>query len=732
MRYLIKIDAFVGIYLMISIVISIVSFLPILNEILALESWRGYGWNAYIYTNWVYEITYSDIFHGDKKPMIRLYPPYYFAKPVDLVEFNGYESYICGYNMIKDMINMSIKTYNRNILKVVYTYRDMDLVQEIIVLNNSVLVKYSTSRVCNFQFVILRWYYESVANITFVDMGNYNMKFLGVTSAITFTLKDEDRSTSGIGIIEINKPIEAIIEKDSKGINKIWILISNISEVIFTVKGDLKEYSRSLSISNIFSYRSIRYILLATSLLLIVVLYRPLRKQWEKLNNKTKLLLATLIIRLVLAPFFMHLWDVNTIQVSVYQVMNRVNPYEYVYNMTQRLRSIAGLPINYEGFAYLPHALFIFFPFYFLYLAFGTEPLPLRGVRDPLHVITFYLHPDIYLFLFIIKLPIIIVDVLVASILYNHFNENAAKLYAFSPYVIFITSIWGMFDNIIALALLLTIVLLKKNRFVSAGFMYGISLIKFYTIYIVLPLLYNVWKNNGLKSLAKFVAGIIISQIPTFHFLYKNPIAFIFSTLIFHGLRPGGGINILNVLWNIKDLHFNIEVSNIATAISIVATLFVSIYTIMRRMNLEKAMISISVIGILLGKITNEQYLLPIYTLLLSSTQQPYIHEFTRKLSLGYLIFALLNTRGVYLCFPILALIGRTFEYNIRELIRQLFSNESYYYISNTVLFILGVKLFAIEVLLLLFILLPYNNSSTLPRFLNNENSISIDKEENC
>ncbi len=728
MKYLIKVDAFVGVYLVISIFILIASFLPILNDILALESWRGYGWDAYIYTNWVYEITYSDIFHGNEKPMIRLYPPYYFAKPVDLVEFNGYESRICDYNMIKDMINISIKTYNRNTLKVTYTYRDMDLVQEIIVLNNSVFVKYSASKVCNFRLSLLRWYYESVANITFVDMENYDMKFLGETSVITFTFKNEGESTSGVGIIEISKPIEVIIEKDLKGINKIWVLINNTSEVVFVVKGVLKEYSKSLSISNIFSYRSVRYILLATSLILIVVLYKPLRKKWEKLNNKTKLLLTTLIVRLVLAPFFMHLWDVNTIQVSMYQIMNKVNPYEYVYNMTQRLRSIGGLPINYEGFAYLPHALFIFFPFYFLYLALGAEPLPLRGVIDPIHVITFYFHPDIYIFLFIIKLPIIIVDVLVVTILYSYFNENAAKLYAFSPYVIFITSMWGMFDNIIALALLLTIVLLKKNKFASAGFMYGISLIKFYTIYMVFPLLYNVWKSNDLKSLAKFIAGVIISQIPTFYFLYRNPTAFISSTLLFHGLRPGGGINILNVLWNIKDLHFNIEVSNIATAISLIATLFLSVYIIIQRIDLEKAMISTSIIGILLGKITNEQYLLPIYTLLLSYSQQPYIREFAHKLSLGYLIFALLNTRGVYLCFPILALIGRAFEYNIHELIRQLFSNESYYYISNTVLFILGVKMFALEILLLL-ILLSYNNLSTFSRLLNEKNGVDKEKK---
>lgn len=721
MKISIKVDTFDAMYMITAIIILTTSFLPILNDILTFESWKGYGWNAYVYINGLYEVKYSDIFQGDDKPIIRVFPPYYFANPVNLIEFNGYDSYICNYNMIRDAINISINVRNKNVLEIIYTYQDMNLTQEVAVLSDLVFVKYRTSNICNFRLTLRRSYYESVLNISFINIEQHNMKIPWAASLIEFTFKDEETSTTGIGIIETNKPVEAVIERNTQGINKIWILINNTSDIVFKVKVNINEKIKSLNISNIFSYRAIRYVIPIISLSLLILLYRPLRKKWIILNDKTRILLAALIMRLVLTPFFVHLWDINTIQVSVYQFINKVNPYEYVYNTTQKLRSIAGLSINYEGFAYLPHALFFFIPPYFLYLSLGGDPLPIRGVRDPMYYFTFYFHPNIYLFLFTIKLPLIMADLVIVSILYDYSGEKTASLYAFSPYIIFINSMWGMFDNIIALTLLLTIVLLKKNRVISAGFMYGISLTKLYTAYAIVPLTYNVWKQGKTKSLIGFILGAVVSQIPTLYFLYKNPLAFISSTLLFHGSRPGGGVNPFNVLWNIKDLNFNIMVSNMITAISLTLTLLVSLYTILKKMDLERAVISTCISGILLGKITNEQYLVPVYTLLLLYTHSPYVNESTRKLSIGYLIFALINTRLIYICSPMLALIGRVFEYQIREVIKQLFYIESYYYLSNIALFTLGVKLFILEAFLLIFLLFPYNTSSNVSSFANNE-----------
>lgn len=708
----IKVGTFGAMYVVVAAIILAMSFLPTLNDILAFESWKGYGWNAYVYVNELYEVRYSDIFQGDDKPLIRVFPPYHFANPADLIRFDGHESYICSYNMIRDAVSISMNTRNNSVLEVIYTYQDTSLTQEVIVLNDLIIVRYRTTNTCDYRLALLRPYYKLVLNISFKNIRQHDMKIPWITSLIEFTFEDKEASTTGIGVIETNIPAEIVIERDHRGINKIRISANNTSELILKIKVSITKRDTSFDALNVLSYRSVKYAIPMISLLLLMLLYRPLRRKWTISDNKTRILSTALIIRLVLAPFFVHLWDINTIQVSVHQFVNKVNPYEYVYNVTQKLRSIAGLPINYEGFAYLPHTLLFFVPSYFLYLLLGGDPLPIRGVRDPMHVLTFYFHTDIYLFLFFIKLPLILADLLITSVLYDHYDAKAALLYAFSPYVIFIGSIWGMFDNIIALTLLLTIVLLKKNREILAGFMYGISLAKLYTAYAAVPLIYNVWKQGKMKSSIRFILGVAASQIPTLYYLHKNPSAFISSTLLFHGTRQAGGVNPFNVLWNIKDLDFNIMVSNIITVISLTLTLLISIYTTVKKMELERAIVSTCISGILLGKITNEQYLVPVYTLLLLYAHSPSVNEFARKISIGYLLFALINTRVIYVSFPMLALPGRAFEYQIREAIKRLFYTESYYYLSNIVLFALGVKLFILETSLLTFLLFPRNTLS--------------------
>lgn len=431
---------------------------------------------------------------------------------------------------------------------------------------------------------------------------------------------------------------------------------------------------------------------------------------WRMVSDKTKILLASLAVRLFVAPFTMHLWDINTIQTSVYQFIHGANPYRYVYELTQRLRTTTDLPISYEGYTYLPHALLIFTPFYLLYTALGTDGLPIKGVADPLHVFKFHLHPDIYLFLLIMKLPLIITDLSIIYILYNYFGRKIALIYAFSPYVILITSVWGMFDNIVALTLLLTIILLRKNKFFLSGLTYGISLMKFYPVYIAPLLLYNVCKQRRLKTIFESLAGFTVSQIPTLIFVYKDPVAFFSTTLRFHAMRSGGGITPLNILWNIRDSYFNLTVSILASIITTIVSITVSIYCILKKTSLEKAVMYASVAGVLLGKVVNEQYFIPIFVLLLINS-----NDMAQKLSYGYLAFALINTRGFYLLLPTFTLIEQGFELNPLRVIIKILFNGFVPCIINAVLFILGTAIYlsvAILILLPLFTK-PATNKTT-------------------
>lgn len=273
-------NAFSLVYTGISFLIVTLSFLPMLNATLTNGSWRGHGWGTYIYVNRIFEIAYSDIFYGGDKPTIRIYPLNRFAKPVDLVEFSAHESTVCGHNMFRDAVNVSIKKYNKNALKVDFTYPDVNLTQEVIVVDDEVIVRYRLSKPCGLTLTIWRWYYQSVMNISFADVEE-DVRRLGSTSRIWFTFYEEKRNIKGWGVVEIDKPTEAYVMRDLNGINKVIIVTGNSSEIAFTVKGHLEGNIYSFSISDLNDSYTICYVYPVIASLTVILLYKPLRREWS-------------------------------------------------------------------------------------------------------------------------------------------------------------------------------------------------------------------------------------------------------------------------------------------------------------------------------------------------------------------------------------------------------------------------------------------------------------------
>ena len=126
----------------------------------------------------------------------------------------------------------------------------------------------------------------------------------------------------------------------------------------------------------------------------------------------------------------------------------------------------------------------------------------------------------------IIKTPIIISDLIVALILYKIVaslsNEKNAKYaylaWLFNPYVIWISSVWGMFDSIPTLFMLLSIYYLTKNNFYKSAIMLATStLFKLYpALFIPIFTLIVFKKRRKFKEAIKFFLisiGIIFSVI---------------------------------------------------------------------------------------------------------------------------------------------------------------------------------------------------------------------------
>jgi len=654
-------DTLTKIYVAISIFVILISCLPLINDITSSSRWVGYSWGAYRYVNSVYFVSLSEIIYGGDKPKIKIYPPFLLSKPIDLVEFNSYESFIDEYNIYRDAVNITTRIIDRDSLELTYVYPNNKILKQIIVVSNdNVTIVYQSSNPARFRITIWRWYYDSINNITFKDMESQDRILLGELRNISITFSDRDYGNASGWIIS-NVPVLTYIWRDAHGINRIECIAENVTNLSFTVMGvwtGEKNPSITTYISALLSTRGIHYLLPIATTITLTYLYIKLYKRLKRSSEVLKLLLITVLVRVVFAPFFAHIWDVNTIQISLHQLLSGYNPYEYTYYMTQRLRSATGLPINFEGYSYMPHILFLFLPFYKAYLALGGNPLPIIGAKDPAHPLKVFFHPDVFLFLLFIKMPIILADVLIAFMLYRYFNRETAWFYALAPYSIFISSVWGMFDSLIALFLLLTVLLLKKHRHFLAGLTYGLSLMKFYTIFAVIPILYNVMRK-GSKTILNFITGIVLSQIPTLYFFILNPKTFLGSTILFHSERFGGGVNPLNVLWTIQDLRFNVDISKCFNFAFLAIWCFVSLLTVIREIELEKSVVLTMLTGLFIGKITNEQYLLSIYPLLLLTDR-----DIANRLGIYVTIFGLLHASATYFALPIIGLAGRILALN--------------------------------------------------------------------
>ena len=62
------------------------------------------------------------------------------------------------------------------------------------------------------------------------------------------------------------------------------------------------------------------------------------------MNQVLKYLIIGLGLRLAIAPFFMHLWDVTTLFTATDQFLAGLNPYSYVAARSADLQETTGLP----------------------------------------------------------------------------------------------------------------------------------------------------------------------------------------------------------------------------------------------------------------------------------------------------------------------------------------------------------------------------------------------------
>ena len=358
----------------------------------------------------------------------------------------------------------------------------------------------------------------------------------------------------------------------------------------------------------------------------------------EKTRN---IVLAALAVRLALAPFFMHAGDVGTIYESSIMALSGQNFFNFVYQRTLQLQYASGLPVFFEGYAYHPLLIYFFVPFYWLYtLIAGPSLVMIDGHYPSLPILVYPWTPVLLVFL---KIPIFAADIAVVYLL-ARFDKRKAQIYALCPYVIFVSAIWGMFDAMVALFLLLSYLTFEKNYFVS-GVTYGLSLMKLYTA-VLLPLyvvrLYGRW-----RELAMFLGGLALTLLPVVYFLALSPSAVWNVLVTFQGTRVMGGVNLYNFVWIVPDVIFDLVVSAIPNVLVVIGIIYL-LRRFGRRGPMLEAMLAIMLLSFLFGRVLNEQFLVSIFPMMLLCKKCDY------RLWVVPLVFAFLRSPFYYFALPIL------------------------------------------------------------------------------
>jgi hypothetical protein len=360
------------------------------------------------------------------------------------------------------------------------------------------------------------------------------------------------------------------------------------------------------------------------------------------MEPRIKVTLAALAVRLAIAPFFMHSGDMGTIYESSRIALGGGNLYDFVYQQTLQMRYATGLPLFFEGYAYHPLLIYFFMPFYWLFtLIAGSSPVIVGGHFPSLPTL---IYPWAPIAILMLKIPIIIADMAIVYLLAGSGGVRRAEIYAFCPYTIFISVVWGMFDAIVGVFLLLSYLTFTRNSWLS-GFLYGLSLMKLYTV-VLLPL-YVIRLVGRWRELAKFLVGLSVTLIPCVYYLVVSPAAFWNVLVIFQGTRVMGGINLYNFIWVVPDVNFDLSASTIPSVLVLVGLVCV-LLMFGRRLPLLEAILAVMFVSFLFGKVMNEQFLVSIFPLILLCKECDY------RLWVAPFVFIFLRSPFYYFAIPIL------------------------------------------------------------------------------
>ena len=261
-------------------------------------------------------------------------------------------------------------------------------------------------------------------------------------------------------------------------------------------------------------------------------------------------LLAGLIARFSLAPWTEQRWDSYT---------NRlVGSYIFVYGINPFIpESSCNCPavLNYS---YPPLWLVFLISTFRVWLAVTTYSFPAsvsslwaawNGTGNLFEAYRSFIPADLPLLDTLLKAPVILSDIAIGYLIWRIGGRStrAARVslltWVLNPYVILIGTVWGQFDSIAALFLILSVFFLQKYRFFLSGLSLSLGVAtKLFPAIVFFPTIFYLvlYRREGLaRYIGSFLLGLSFSL--SIAFIFPNAIEYIVRLLIGRSSPNYGG-----------------------------------------------------------------------------------------------------------------------------------------------------------------------------------------------
>jgi len=351
-------------------------------------------------------------------------------------------------------------------------------------------------------------------------------------------------------------------------------------------------------------------------------------------------------IRFAFAPFMEQRWDMYVWRIEQVLVYNyHVNPFW----------PQSGVPLE-LAWSYPPMWLLTLLAIYPVYSLFYFPQLPASitvlwrkwaETGNLFEIYRSFVPAGLPILDLIDKTPIIVADLLIALVLYELIKRESPKhayyallAWLFNPYVIWISSVWGMFDAIPALLVLLSVYLLIARKYRSSAILLAVSvLFKLYAI-ILIPIMFLIIYKRGekVKALRYFLLSTLVVLIATFtayaiaaSLAGQDPLSLstqLIVNLFYKRASPDwGGQNLFQNLTPLtflneifKDLHVSMNIP-ISPLLMGIALIFLAFQILRSKPLQDQEIIAYAVVAhfvtYLTYSVVNEQYLIWVLPLIL-------------------------------------------------------------------------------------------------------------------